>query len=833
MNLIDIRTLILNQTISYAICLIVIASLWQQNRRRFAGLGHWLTGFILLTMGMVLIMLRGVIPLWISTVFGGNVFFLGGALLLLIGLEQFVGLRSRQLHNYMLLVVSAGIHGYFTIIQPNLAARNINISISLLLITTQIAWLMLRRTDPEMRPMTRTIGYIAVAFGVVSIARVMVNTTLPPDNDFFKGTGTIDALLLLGYQVLFFATTFSLFFLINQNQFLELQNQQSALRESEGRYRRLFEFSPDAIVVHQEGIIVFANPAAVNMVRAANAADLLGKRIIDFIHPDYQNIALKRINEALVLGKNAPLIEEKFIRLDGTSMDVEVTTSPLEDGGRPALQTIVREITERKRADEVLRLRLELFEFAAEHSLEELLQQALDEIGEITSSPVGFYHFIEADQKTISLQAWSTRTQEEFCQAEGKGRHYDLDEAGVWVDCVRQRKPVIHNDYAALPHRKGLPPGHAAVRRELVVPTMRDDKIVSILGVGNKPSEYDERDIELVSYVSDVIWSIIERKRAETQLRTYQHQLETQNLELRKLSLAIEQSGNSVIITDAHGVIQYANPRFEQTSGYTLVEAEGKTPRILKSGKQDAAFYQDLWQTINSGQIWRGEFHNRRKDGSHYWESATIAPVHDAAGQITNYIAIKEEITRRKRMEADLERLATTDSLTGAFNRRQMTKIANQELHRAVRYGHPTSVILLDIDDFKEINDHFGHAAGDLAIQETAKTILINLRTIDYLGRYGGDEFVIVLPETDQNQAEQVAERLRSKVDRHEISHDAQDVDLSISLGLVCVAGDTDQDRLDFDRLTQLADRALYIAKESGRNCVRVYNNGCGEQKKG
>jgi signal transduction histidine kinase len=110
--------------------------------------------------------------------------------------------------------------------------------------------------------------------------------------------------------------------------------------------------------------------------------------------------------------------------------------------------------------------------------------------------------------------------------------HYSLDKAGVWGDCVRQRQPVIHNDYAALPHRKGLPPGHAEVRRELVVPTMRDGRIVSILGVGNKPTDYDEQDIELVDYVADVIWNIIERKRAEEQLQAYQRQLEAQNLEL-------------------------------------------------------------------------------------------------------------------------------------------------------------------------------------------------------------------------------------------------------------------------------------------------------------
>jgi diguanylate cyclase (GGDEF)-like protein len=171
--------------------------------------------------------------------------------------------------------------------------------------------------------------------------------------------------------------------------------------------------------------------------------------------------------------------------------------------------------------------------------------------------------------------------------------------------------------------------------------------------------------------------------------------------------------------------------------------------------------------------------------------------------------------------------LATTDSLTGTLNRRQITKVANQELERAHRYGHPTSVILLDIDEFKEINDQYGHAAGDLAIQHTAQTLLENLRTIDSLGRYGGDEFVILLPETDHLEAAQVAERLRATMEHKKVLCDDQDLQLSISLGLTYVRGDSNASALDFDMLTLLADKALYQAKESGRNCVSVYTEDC------
>ncbi len=151
---------------------------------------------------------------------------------------------------------------------------------------------------------------------------------------------------------------------------------------------------------------------------------------------------------------------------------------------------------------------------------------------------------------------------------------------------------------------------------------------------------------------------VVARVKTHVALHALQRRLEAQNLELRKLSLAVEQCANSIVITDTDGNIEYVNPFFEETSGYTLAEAQGQTPRILKSGEQSLEFYQELWRTIGSGQIWRGEFHNRRKDGTLYWESATIAPVHNSAGRVTHYIAIKEDITEQKQAQEALQQYA-------------------------------------------------------------------------------------------------------------------------------------------------------------------------------
>jgi len=135
--------------------------------------------------------------------------------------------------------------------------------------------------------------------------------------------------------------------------------------------------------------------------------------------------------------------------------------------------------------------------------------------------------------------------------------------------------------------------------------------------------------------------------------------------ELRKYYRAIEQSGNGIVITDANGNIEYANPKFEESTGYALEEVIGKTPRILKSGRQSLEFYENLWQTISAGQVWQGVFHNKKKDGSLYWESATIAPVMDQDGVITNYVAVKEDITARRQVEEQLQKLSRAVEQSG------------------------------------------------------------------------------------------------------------------------------------------------------------------------
>jgi diguanylate cyclase (GGDEF)-like protein/PAS domain S-box-containing protein len=825
MNLLDVKTIIFSYAISNGICAVVIGSLWFQGRRRFAGLGLWLADFVMQFVALLLVALRGMVPDFVSATVS-NAMIIGGTILLYMGLEQFVGKPSKQIYNVILLTVFIFVHAYFVLVVPNLEVRTIILSLGLLVICSQCAWLLLRRVDVEMRSITRILGVVFLAYCLVSVIRIFVDLIVPLDNDFFH-SNLFDTLLVMTYQMLFVILALGLFLMVNRRLLVDLEHDiaqrkrvEEELRLSEEKFFRAFQSSPDAILLTRlsDGKLVevnegfshlagysreeaLANPTIslgiwsnpqdrekcvaalkenhrvrdqeyefrtksgkilyglysgeivylgdeahiLSVVRDITehkqAEQALRESREDFqryfnmstvgmcvtspekgwievndrlcqmlgyskeelekltwselTHPDDLDADLTLFNQVLSGERDSYQLEKRFIRKDGATVytTLFVTCHRNPDGAVRYILGALVDITERKQVEEIIQLRLRLNDFAATHSLDELMQKALDEIGLITSSPIGFYHFVESDQKTLSLQAWSTRTLEEFCHAEGKGMHYDIDQAGVWVDCVHQRGPVIHNNYAALPHRKGMPEGHAEVIRELVVPTMRGGRVVSILGVGNKPSDYDEKDVELVAYIADIVWVLVERKRSEEEIQL---------------------------------------------------------------------------------------------------------------------------------LQAELREQAIRDHLTGLYNRRYLNETLGRELARASREGYPISFVMIDIDRFKDVNDMLGHSAGDAVLQGFATQLMSQTRVSDIVCRYGGEEFLAVLPNITSETAFQIAERWRKSFRIPEALVENRKIMATISCGISSfpMNGNTDAE------LITNADKALYHAKATGRNRVVIWQNG-------
>lgn len=290
--------------------------------------------------------------------------------------------------------------------------------------------------------------------------------------------------------------------------------------------------------------------------------------------------------------------------------------------------------------------RRRLLVYARSHSLDEVMEETLNELEKITGSSIGFYHFVTPDQKSLTLQNWSTRTKKEFCKAAGKGSHYEMAKAGVWVDCVRQRKPVIHNDYVSLPHKKGLPPGHAPVIRELVVPVIQQGLIVAVLGVGNKPTDYVEQDVRTVSLFAELVWDISERKKTEDDLLKNARDLRDSQHLAKIGSWSLNVATNEVVWSEELYSMYGADPSLPPPpyTEHMKLFTPASWERLSTA----------LANTISTGKAYELELETVTHDKSHGWMWVRGEAEFDPEGKVTSLHGATQDITERKRMEEQL-----------------------------------------------------------------------------------------------------------------------------------------------------------------------------------
>ena len=290
-----------------------------------------------------------------------------------------------------------------------------------------------------------------------------------------------------------------------------------------------------------------------------------------------------------------------------------------------------------------------------------------------------------------------------------------------------------------------------------------------------------------------------------------------------------------VSISDAAGVIIYANDKFCEVSGYSTDELLGHQHNIINSGIHPKSYFEELWKTITSGKKWHGEVCNRAKDGSLYWVDSAIVPMKNEDDEIIRYLSVRIDITDSKQQSAEmkqalddlavtntkLEKISKIDGLTQIANRRCFDETLNNEIGRLCRSHTPLSLIICDIDYFKNYNDHYGHPGGDHCLQQVAKCIESCFsRAGDLVARYGGEEFAVILPNIDRNTALLLAEKMRKSIEQLNIEHQAspENPHITISIGVSTVLTDHDTTATF---LIEHADSALYTAKNSGRNNVQ------------
>ena len=422
---------------------------------------------------------------------------------------------------------------------------------------------------------------------------------------------------------------------------------ENALRNSEATLSTLLQAAPIGIgQVSEDRTLRWTNDRLCEML-GYTREELSGQRARILYESDEEYLRVAREKHPTVLRHGSGSVETRFRRKDGSTFPVLLSSSSVVRGDvSHGMVFTAMDITERNRAEEERGLYAQRLEALVklgqmtDAPLNELVLFAMEEAVKLTRSSIGYVAFASEDESILTMYAWSQEAMRQ-CALEYKPLVYRVANTGLWGEAVRQRRPVVTNDYAhPNPLKKGTPEGHVELRRHMNVPIFDQGRIVVVAGVGNKLTDYDENDVRQLTLLMEGMWGIVRRRDSEQRLK--------------RLGAAVESAGETIVVTDSAGSIIYVNPTFEETTGYSRHESYGENPRILKSGKQDEAFYRRMWETLTAGQVWRGKLTNRRKDGTLYEETATISPIKDEKGRIVNYVAVKRDITGEALLQRQL-----------------------------------------------------------------------------------------------------------------------------------------------------------------------------------
>ncbi len=335
--------------------------------------------------------------------------------------------------------------------------------------------------------------------------------------------------------------------------------------------------------------------------------------------------------------------------------------------------------------------------------------------------------------------------------------------------------------------------------------------VVIFGGAQNRNDELELKEIRGRFYKSGVIDFIVEpidKEQFNTNILSMMKILKQK----KRLDTYVETVDKYVLIsiTNVDGIIVYASDAFCNISGYSKEELIGKSHNIIRHPDMPSSLYAKMWKTLKGQKAWSGEIKNRKKNGDFYWVSVKIEPIYDGFGKVMGYQSVRFDITDKKKVEE----LSLTDSLTGVHNRRKFDEIMEYQFSIWKRFEKDFSLIFIDLDDFKIVNDTYGHNIGDKVLIEISAIVKGNIREVDSLCRWGGEEFVIICPYTDEKGAIMLAEKVRLSIEEYDFKFiDKQ----TASFGVGTIKKD---ENIEF--LVDKVDRALYKAKKLGKNRVET-----------
>ncbi len=438
-------------------------------------------------------------------------------------------------------------------------------------------------------------------------------------------------------------------------------------------------------------------------------------------------------------------------------------------------------------------------------SKQEQLDYVLHRALELTESKYGYIYYYDESMQEFTLNSWTRGVMHE-CSIADPQTKYELTKTGIWGEVVRQRKHIIVNEFKKdNPLKKGYPKGHVLLDRFMSVPIIIDEKIVAVIGMGNKQTDYNENDVFNLTLLMSGTWQDVQRREAE-KLLSYERNKYLQTL----ISI-----GDGIMIVDIDGKVEMLNYIAEKLTGWTNEEARGQDYKkvfVLTSGLAGHEIDDPVENALitNATQLLADNAVLISKEGTKYYLEDSAAPILNSKGKSAGVVLVFRDVTEKKSQHDKIEYLSFHDELTGLYN----SRFFKEEMKRFnTKRNLPISIIMGDVNGLKLTNDVFGHESGDLLLKTTAEILRENCRSDDIIARRGGDEFVILLPKTTLKEAEKIVSRIKNDFSNRYVNT----IRLSISLGIGCKAIENEN---IFDILNK-AEENMYAEKTLTRDLIR------------
>jgi len=422
-----------------------------------------------------------------------------------------------------------------------------------------------------------------------------------------------------------------------------------SFHEREAQLRAVTDTLPDPMWLKDSNGVYIACNREFERLMGISESEIIGRTDHEFFVKERADVSLENDRFAMASGRPTVNQEEIIYADDGHKELVEVIKAPMcsKDGVLIGVLGVARDISERKEHEEFSEFQarragamLELPGAARSMDEYKFIRHGLKTMENLTGSKVSFLHVIGDDQNCIEASIFSKRTLAK-CRILAPAHNDTIVSPDVFAEVLGQHEPLVINDCLSLSRDAHPETGYLQLKRVVMLPIIENGRVVAVTGVGNSDQKYTDLDIETVQLISNDIWRIVQSQRSSVQLH--------------RLAQVVEQSPDSIIITNLDSEIEYVNRALLKQTGYTSEDLIGRTPGVLQSGKTPPETYESLKLALSRGLSWHGEFINKRKDGSEFVESALIAPLRQADGTITHYIGVNSDITENKRVALELE----------------------------------------------------------------------------------------------------------------------------------------------------------------------------------